>query len=318
MSRFFEFTFPSHNGRDQVYAWKYLPLGQPRAVVQLMHGFCEHSRRYLHMISAFTQAGFAVYCDDHIGHGKTGVMNHALGDSHAGGFETYLRDEKTLHDRAVSDYPDLPFLVFGHSWGSMLARGYAALYGGDIAALMLCGVVAQWHSCERAYEDAAMRAAYESEPARSAGEWFGRVFENMNARIDDPVNGSAWLACDSRVVLDHGADPYNAPATTLELLWDLVALNHFIGQDDWAQRVPKHIPVYITGGDQDPVGNYGEGLYHVANQLARTGHRTAVRVYPGYRHEIHNEPALQDEVEKSLLRFMNEALDELVTKKKGE
>ena len=85
-----EISFHSANGRDTVRAWAYTPLGTPRGVIQLMHGYGEHSRRYLHMISAFNQAGFAVYADDHIGHGKTGVDNGTLGDPHSGGFMTYL------------------------------------------------------------------------------------------------------------------------------------------------------------------------------------------------------------------------------------
>ena len=66
-----EISFPSANGRDTVKAWAYSPLGKPRAVIQLIHGYGEHSRRYLHMIGAFNAAGFVVYADDHIGHGKT-------------------------------------------------------------------------------------------------------------------------------------------------------------------------------------------------------------------------------------------------------
>lgn len=48
-----EISFPSANGRDTIKAWAYTPLGKPRAVIQLIHGFGEHSRRYLHMISKF-------------------------------------------------------------------------------------------------------------------------------------------------------------------------------------------------------------------------------------------------------------------------
>ena len=62
-----EINFPSANGRDTIKAWAYTPLGKPRAVIQLIHGFGEHSRRYLHMISKFQAAGFVVYADDHIG-----------------------------------------------------------------------------------------------------------------------------------------------------------------------------------------------------------------------------------------------------------
>jgi UDP-N-acetylglucosamine 2-epimerase (non-hydrolysing) len=42
-----EISFASSNGRDIVKGWMYTPLDKPRAVLQLIHGFGEHSRRYL-------------------------------------------------------------------------------------------------------------------------------------------------------------------------------------------------------------------------------------------------------------------------------
>ena len=107
-----EISFPSSNGRDTIKAWSYSPLGEPKAVVQIMHGFGEHSRRYLHMISKFNEAGYVVFADDHLGHGKTGVDSGTLGDPHSGGYMTFLKDEKALHDIAKTAYPGLPYFVF--------------------------------------------------------------------------------------------------------------------------------------------------------------------------------------------------------------
>ena len=81
------------------------------------------------VISRFQAADFVVYADDHIGHGKTAVDSGTLGDPHSKDYHTYLADEKALHDIAVKEYPDIPYMVFGHSWGSMLARAYAAERG---------------------------------------------------------------------------------------------------------------------------------------------------------------------------------------------
>ena len=171
-----EINFPSANGRDTIKAWAYSPLGQPRGIIQLVHGYGEHSRRYLHMIGKFQQAGFVVYADDHLGHGKTGYDAGTLGDPHSGGYMTYIQDEKQLHDIAVADYPGLPYFMFGHSWGSMLARGYAAHYGQDIKGLMLCGLCSQWKGCEDAYENPEFRAAYEADPYQPAGLFLDKFF----------------------------------------------------------------------------------------------------------------------------------------------
>ncbi len=303
-----EISFPSANGRDMIKAWSYSPLGKPRGVIQLIHGFGEHSRRYLHMISKFQAADFVVYADDHIGHGKTGVDSGTLGDPHSKDYHTYLQDEKSLHDIAVKDYPGLPYMLFGHSWGSMLARAYAALYGEDIQALMLCGVVSQLKGCEAELGDPAFRAAYEKDPYQPAGDWMGRVFLDMTERIPGSTDGNDWIARDPRIVADHRNDPFNSFDVTLQLIWDLVQLYGFIERKEWAEMVPRDIPVYLISGDHDPCGNYGEGLYHTANLLASTGHAVQVHAYPGYRHEIHNELDLRDEVEQGLLDFLDGVL----------
>ncbi len=298
-----EISFPSANGRDTIKAWAYTPLGKPRAVLQLIHGFGEHSRRYLHMISKFQAAGFVVYADDHIGHGKTGYDGGTLGDPHSGGYMTYLKDEKSLHDIARADYPQLPYFVFGHSWGSMLGRAYAALYGEDLAGLMLCGLVSQFKGCELEYDDPGICAALAADPYQPSGEWFGKVFTGMTDRIENPNGPADWIAVNPDIVADHGGDMFNTFDTTLELVWDLVELYHFIENPEWAAMVPSGLPVYLISGDQDPCGNYGEGLYHVANLLAESGNRVSVKAYSGYRHEIHNELELRDEVEAGLISF---------------
>jgi len=72
----FEDSFLSVNGRDQVQYWIYVPAAEPKGVIQLVHGFGEHSRRYLHMIAHFLEAGYIVAADDHVGHGKTAMANN--------------------------------------------------------------------------------------------------------------------------------------------------------------------------------------------------------------------------------------------------
>ena len=70
-----EVKFPSTNGRDEVTGWIYVPAAQPEGIVQLIHGFGEHSRRYFHLIVALMDAGFIVAANDHVGHGATAIAN---------------------------------------------------------------------------------------------------------------------------------------------------------------------------------------------------------------------------------------------------
>lgn len=91
-----EVSFASFNGRDQVQGWIYVPACKPKGIVQVIHGFGEHSRRYLHMISAFLDAGYIVAADDHVGHGKTAMINDVWGDWGDKGPHTMMEDEHTL------------------------------------------------------------------------------------------------------------------------------------------------------------------------------------------------------------------------------
>ena len=92
-----EVNFPSSNGRDTVVGWIYVPACEPAGIVQLVHGFGEHSRRYFHMIVALMDAGFIVAADDHVGHGKTAVENPGTwGNWGEKGCHTMMEDEHSL------------------------------------------------------------------------------------------------------------------------------------------------------------------------------------------------------------------------------
>ena len=113
-----EIHFPSTNGRDTVTGWIYVPACEPEGIVQLVHGFGEHSRRYLHMIVSFMDAGFIVAANDHVGHGATAVANGTWGDWGDAGPHTMMEDEKRFKDLVTEKYPDLPYFMFGHSINS--------------------------------------------------------------------------------------------------------------------------------------------------------------------------------------------------------
>ena len=115
-----EVNFPSSNGRDTVVGWIYVPACEPMGIVQLVHGFGEHSRRYFHMIVALMDAGYIVAANDHVGHGATAILNNTWGDWGDAGPQTMMEDEKLFKDIVAEKYPDLPYFMFGHSMCSMI------------------------------------------------------------------------------------------------------------------------------------------------------------------------------------------------------
>lgn len=303
-----EVSFPSHNGRDEIQAWVYEPVRPARAIVQVVHGLGEHSRRYLHMIATLEDAGFVVAADDHAGHGRTAMVSGEWGDTGPDGVTTVIEDEATLHDKVRELHPELPYVVFGHSWGSMIARAYASDHGEDLTALALCGVAAQIHGIDAVVDRAGLAARIAAGGGLDRDDGYvAQMFDGFVSRYPDGSGPTDWIAVDPDVVRDHANDPFNnftAPMT-LRFVQDFITLYDRVNAPEWYASVRADLPVLLMSGGMDPVANYGEGTYHVANEL-QLGGRTDVRarVWPGYRHEIHNDPDTRASVEEELVHFI--------------
>ena len=307
-----EVSFKSYNQRDMVQGWIYVPAGEPVGIVQLIHGFGEHSRRYLHMISAFMDAGYIVAADDHVGHGKTAMVNNVWSDWGDKGPHTQMEDEYTLTTITKEKYPDLPYFLFGHSMGSFIVRDYIAKYGEEIDGVTICGTTGIFKGAKEAAQ--LCKAAIEEGRGEETDGTILNVFMGwMCERCEEPIQyGNEWICHDLAVQYDHANDPFNAftkPAT-IRTLYDFALMMMQIEGTEWAEKVPKDLPIYNIAGDEDPVGNYGEGVYQVSNWLIETGHTVQTEFYSGYRHEIHNYEDIRDEVEEGIIYFMDDIVFE--------
>lgn len=305
-----EVEFASHNGRDVIQGWIYEPVRPARAIVHIVHGLGEHSRRYLPLIDALLEQGFVVVADDHAGHGRTAMLSGVWADAGADAAATVVEDERTVQQVVRKRHPDLPYVLFGHSWGSMIARALASGDATGIDGLVLCGIAAQMDGIESAVDRSALVNAPDDR-APASEELVGQLFAGFVDRYGEGAGPTDWVARDADVVRDHSVDPLNnfgAPMS-VRFLRGFVGLYDQVNAADWYDTVRNDLPVLILAGDQDPVTNYGEGAYHVANRLVRSG-TTDVRtvVYPGLRHEVHNEPESRDDVAVELVEFVERVI----------
>lgn len=308
-----EISFTSANGRDTVSAWVYEPVVPATAVVQVVHGLGEHSRRYLHLVTTLLDAGFVVVAGDHAGHGRTAMQSGVWADAGDDAARVVVADELTLQAEARALLGDgsvgLPWVVYGHSWGSMIARAMATDPEARLGGLVLGGIAAQMHGMEQVLDRPALATLATGERAAEPApqELVGQLFDGFLDRYGSGAGPTAWVALDADVVADHARDPFNnfgAPLSA-RFLQGFVDLYDEVNGDDWYARVPADLPVLVLAGDQDPVTNYGEGAYHVANRLVRSGHPDVrTRVFTGVRHEVHNEPTTRAEAEREILDFV--------------
>ncbi len=307
-----EVKFKSFNQRDDVYGWIYVPAAKPTGIVQIVHGFGEHSRRYLRMIVHLMDFGFIVAADDHVGHGKTALENNVWSDWGDKGPHTMMEDEHTLTTLVKEKYPDLPYFMFGHSMGSFITRDYIAKYGDELDGAVLCGTCAEFPTVKKGIK--LLQKACDEGRGEERDPKVGEILMGwMFSRCDEGVSiGNEWICSDPYVQMDHANDPFDAftkPTTNRSFL-DFCRMMEQVTGKKWAKKVPKDLPILNIAGDQDPVGSFGEGVYKVSNWLTETGHNVRTELFHGYRHEIHNYEEIRDDVELSIAEFLLRCLEE--------
>ncbi len=302
---FIEFQFPSANGQDTVWGWKITPLGTPKAVVQIIHGYGEHSRRYLHMALALAEEGIEVYADDHIGHGKTGLLAGRLGDPCAAAPDDYTKDELTLFAKMRAEHPETPKFILGQSWGSMLARDMAPQVGDELKGLLLTGVVEGLPRAGQILKDPAFQADLADHPHKANNGWFDSVFDGMLDRFGPNAAAEGkWIAVDPRILENDASDPFSCYETCMELTRDFFLLLDKLQTRGWIGDIPKSLPVLLMGGSDDPCSSFSAGILSLAEDLRGHGNPVSVRIWKGWRHEVQNEPPIKAAVEAELAEYM--------------
>ncbi|GMA18409.1 alpha/beta fold hydrolase [Arsenicicoccus piscis] len=290
-----------------VHVW--LPPGRPKAVVQLAHGMSEHASRYARLAQALTAAGYAVYADDHRGHGETAASPDDYGFfGDRDGWDLLVGDLVALTATIKERHPGLPVVLLGHSMGSLLARTYVLEHGRDLAGAVFSGTAGDPGPVRRFGLALALAETRVRGPRHRSTVLDSMTFSGHNKRFAPNRTDFDWLSRDEDEVDRYVADPACGFIGTSRFFADLLDGVGRISDDRRLAGVPQGLPVLLLSGGDDPVGDFGKGPRQVADQLRRVGLRDVdVRLYPGARHEVFNETN-RDEVTADLIGWLDERL----------
>ncbi|MBK5224094.1 MAG: lysophospholipase [Acidimicrobiia bacterium] len=264
-----EVIVPDPDGLESVVQ-RWLPDAEPRAVVHIVHGWAEHAARYDRPARALVDAGYAIYADDHRGHGQSGVRSNTLGDLGPRGADGVLDAVHAVTLRAASENPGVPVAVLGHSWGSFILQRYLRRWSDEIDAALLTGTT---------YRDPAAPTVERPspnerfEPARTPYDWLSRDEAEVDLYVADPLCGFEIMRSTPTAVRSRD-EPQN-PA---------------------GRRPAASLPVLIFNGADDPIGGE-EGGRALTDHYRSLGLTDATfRSYAGARHELFNETNRDDVV----------------------
>lgn len=288
-----EFFMPSASGLGDVYVKEWSPDGPPRAIVQIAHGMAEHIARYQRFARFLNEHGILVVGLDLPGHGKSVGEGGTKGYfSEEDGWGRAIADIRALLVQTRGRYPDVKYVLFGHSMGSFLARTYAARYGEEADAYIFCGTAGK----NPALSAAKLIAKYEIKKygAKAPSEMLNNLsFGAYNKAFSPNRTAFDWLSRDNEEVDRYVADENCGFVFTAGGFQDLFAGLSEIGAKEWAQSVAKK-PILIVSGEKDPVGGNGKGVREVAASLTEASHDVTLKLYPNCRHELLNEQNYAD------------------------
>lgn len=284
------FSFEGSGG-VRLYADHWLPDGEVRGVVQIVHGMAEHGSRYEHVAQAQTGAGFVVYAQHLRGHGKSAASEALKGHfADSNGWDKVLEDVHQVNRLARQQFPDVPLAVLGHSMGSFITQEYLIRHGETVngaalsasddnpGALRYAGMLVAW--LERLRLGKTGRSELLRKLTFGA---FNKPFEPGRTEFD-------WISSDTDAVDRYLADPGCGYLCSTQLWLELFTALGETAKQSRRRSLPKDLPIYLIAGDQDPACRNAVGTRALAAAYRNAGLRDVeLRVYAGGRHEMFNE-----------------------------
>ncbi len=297
-----EIFVPSSDGLHTLNGIAYIPQGEIKGVFHLVHGMREYMGRYEHFLPFFAENGFICVGYDHLGHGNTANEGELGFIAKKGGHNYLVEDVYRFASHIKAEYPDLPYILMGHSMGSFIVRLAAARYRGIADKLIICGTAGSNPVAPLGIALARALAAIKG--VRSYSPLIeGMAFGSYNKYFEGN-SPYEWLTKNTEIIERYKADKFCNYHFTVSALADLVTLTYKCNLNTWYIDMPKKLPVLLVSGADDPVGNYGKGVREVYRKLKKNGVQNAtIHLYENCRHEIHNDTCA-DESRNDILEFM--------------
>ncbi len=246
----------------QLFERSWLPDGDPKAAVAIVHGYAEHSGRYEHVAKRLVAGGYAVYALDLRGHGRSEgrrVFIRSM-DEHLGDVDRFL-------DRVRERQPALPLFLLGHSMGGTVVAAYLVTGARSLSGAILSAPAIRSQRGSSAIARAILAILARLLPRLPVG------------RLD-----SAEISRDPQVVARYDADPLvyrgRMPAGTIAAL---VRAARMV----LANLETITLPLLLLHGTMDSLAD-PEGSRQLHEQAASSD--KTLKLYEGLYHEIFNEP----------------------------
>lgn len=247
---------------SNIYYQAWLPDGEVRAAVLIVHGLGEYSGRYLNVVNHMVPLGYALYGFDLYGHGKSDGQREFVRS-----FEDYTQTVTEYKAMVKSWQPDKPLFILGHSMGGLIVTYYLLDHSEEFRGAVISA-------------PSVVIPSGISKGTIFAGKILSKIAPKMGVMGLD-ANG---VSRDPKVVEAYVNDPMVFHGkTTARLSSEL--LNAMMRVSEEMEKIT--VPFIAVQGSQDYLVN-PDGT-KMLNERASSKDKT-LKVYEGLFHEVFNEP----------------------------
>ena len=286
------FQFTSGDGLSIACA-KWGDHHEPRGVIQIAHGLGEHIGRYAELADFLVEDEFAVYGNDHRGHGLTAKPSDSFGDFGPAGFNQLVEDMVSLRVIAKNEYRGRPYILLGHGMGSFAAQQFVLDHSHSIDGLALSG---------SGTLDGLARIAQSISPGEDPMKLMNAAFEPARTPFD-------WLSRDNAEVDAFINDPLCFPSLKPDSMQSFLGAFPRLADPQEIRKVREDLPLYIFSGSDDPVGQRLEGVRVLIDRYRSAGLASIAHdFYSDGRHEMLHEINRRDVI-TNLLVWMSSIVE---------
>ena len=287
MSQMIDFTLPSTAPGRTLHAFRCVPDGEVRAILQLSHGMVEFIDRYKPLAEFLAARGILVTGNDHLGHGGSIRTKDDYGYfAEPDGNRAVLDDLHAMTTLTKKLYPGVPYFLLGHSMGSFYARQYLCEFGAELDGAIIMGTGFQPKALVTLARSVCRVLAVFFGWHHRSGLVKNLSFLGYNKGLEGRTPHD-WLNRDQTEVDKYRADERCMFTFTLNAYYSMFSGILRLYDNDFLNRMPKDLPLLFLAGDADPVGEQGKGVKRAIESLKAVGVKNIeCKLYPGARHEL--------------------------------
>jgi len=278
----------------------YQPNNQPLAIVQILHGMQEYKERYNYFIEQLLANNIVCVVHDHLGHGLNCPKEDLGFFKENNGFKQLVYDTCEIQTMMQKQFPKLPYILFGHSMGSIVARNYLKQYDSHLSALILSGAPNYTPAVKLGQKLA--KLVVKTKGPKVYSPFLTKLFMgNFNKGYAEP---NMWLSKNPLNVSNYNKDPNCGFPFTAKGFEDIaLGLIEMHKISDWKLTNQK-LPILFIAGENDPCIGDVKGFNDSINTLKKVGYQAVeAKKFPSLRHEILNEEE-KDEVIAYILTWL--------------